>query len=162
MKIRGPSRLGYENKRNHFDGHHHEYNVGIGLICDGYGLSRNISGPNEGSCNDINIYQNSDWYENEEEHFGDGKLVADGIFRYTNGSFICSFPNPTTQRQLLFNVLHILARTMVEHVIGRQRSYWPIISNVYTYHLQWIGIIYRNVAILTNILVIFQSPMRKR
>ena len=136
--------------------------MGFGLIVDGYGLSRNISGPNEGSCNDITIYNNSKWSGNESQYFGDGKLVADGIFRYILGQFICSFPDPITERQLRFNILHILARTMVEHVIGRQRAYWPIISNIYTHHLNWIGIIYRNVALLTNMLVIYQSPMRKR
>ena len=132
------------------------------MICDGYGLSRNVTGPNAGSCNDINIYQNSKWYKKEKKCFGNGKLLADGIFRYTEGAFLCSFPDAVTKYQLLFNVLHILARTMVEHVIGRQRGYWQIISNLYTHHLMWLGIIYRNVAILTNMLVIYQSPMRKR
>ena len=57
--------------------------------------------------------------------------------------------------------MHILSRTMVEHVIGRQKGYWPIIANKYTLSLDWISLIFRNTAILTNMLTIHQSPMRK-
>ena len=132
------------------------------MICDGYGLARNITGEDEGTCNDINIYQNSKWYHNETKYFGNGKILVDGIFRHTWGSFICSYPNPINEYQLLFNVMHILGRTMVEHVFGRQQAYWQILTNVYTHDLMWHGLIYRNTALLTNMLVIHQSPMRKK
>ena len=44
--------------------------------------------------------------------------------------------------------------------LGRQKGDWPIISNTFTLSLKWIGIVYRCCALLTNILVIHQSPKR--
>ena len=153
--------MGSRYKKRFYDGHHREYNVGFALICDGYGMSRNIAGYDEGSCNDINIYQNSDWYKKPNDYFGNYKILADGIFRHVEGPFICSFPNVTNDEEMMFNVMHILARVMIEHVFGRQKAYWSIIDSMYTYNLKWIGLIYRNVALLTNMLVKHQSPMRK-
>ena len=131
------------------------------MICDGYGIAHNIIGPERGGCNDITIWYNSGYNKNIRKHFGNTKLLVDGIFRHAEGNFICSFPNPVNERQLRFNVMHILGRTMVEHVFGRQKGYWPIIARKYTLNLRWLPIIYRNVALLTNMLVMHQSPMRK-
>ena len=161
IRRRAPRSLGSEETTAHFDGHHHEYNSGFGLICDGYGISRNILGRDKGSCNDILIWQNSHYMDDIESRLGNAKVLVDSIFRHVDGPFICSFPNATNDEQVLFNVLHILARTMIEHVFGRQRGYWPIIAETFSFHLRWLPLIYRNTALLTNMLVIHQSPMRK-
>ena len=112
------------------------------------------------SNNDINGWYLTEYYDNRDEYFGDAYALFDGIYRYVSGPFICSFANPCTDEELMCNLLHILARTTIEHVFGRQKVYWGIIGGTYTLSLHWLRLIYRCCVILTNVLVTHQSPMR--
>ena len=134
--------------------------MGFLTFIDGNGITRLISGWLPGSYNDINAWYLSEYFDKQDEYFGDAMALFDGIYRYVSGPFICAFANPCNDEKLILNLLHILSRSTIEHVYGRQKLYWPIIGTTYTLALKWIGIIYRCCAILTNILVIHQSPMR--
>ena len=136
------------------------YNVSYLVFCDGYGIGRIASGWLPGASNDINAWYLSKFFQDKNKYFGNAKALFDGIYRYVPGPWICSFKKPTNEQELLYNLLHILTRSIIEHLFGRQKKYWSIIGNKYTLHLRWLGLVYRNAMLLTNILIKHQSPLR--
>ena len=65
-------------------------------------------------------------------------MTTHAIFRYTEGPFNWLFPKRRNEIQLMYNTMHIVAYTMIEHVIGREKTYLAIIGNIYTFDLKWI------------------------
>ena len=90
--------------------------------------------------------------------------MFDSIFRYVDVNddpiFITRFPHATTVQEAMYNILHSEARVIIENTYARQKKYFPILGMGYPFDLDTIDIVYRCCVILTNILIIHQSPMR--
>ena len=144
-----------------YDGHKKYHCLGCTNIIDGNGIARSAHGPAPGAWNDINGWYSSEYYgrQNELNCFGNGKLLADGIYRYAEGPFICSFAAVTNIKQFYYNLFHLLARVVIENYHHRLKQYFPILTN-YTYKLENFGLFYNTCLLLTNLLIINQDPLR--
>lgn len=139
------------------------HNVGFITFCDSLGVTRLVCGHIPGKQNDIRLWYTSEYRENRQQYFGNSVVLFDSIYRYVDvesGLFITRFPSADTVPEAVYNVLHTEARVLIENTYARQKQYFPIIGMRFPFQLKWIDIVYRCVVILTNILIIHQSPMR--
>ena len=89
-------------------------------------------------------------------------VLFDGIYDGLDDDlFICPIREPQTQAHQLFNLLQRRDRSIIENKFGRQQQFFPIIALPFTLDPRLVGIVYRCCVILTNIIIGFQSPLRK-
>ena len=121
----------------YYDGHKHEYNIGFlcGVDCDG--LVRFVSGHYPGSCNDIEMYYDSDLYRQRNAYLGpNDKVLADGIFARVqggNGPFIvpvCYMDRDLTLAESRFNKIQSWDRAINEHYFSRLKGLFPVFKLV--------------------------------
>eukprot|EP01083_Nonionella_stella_P126459 382763_1 len=118
-----------------------------------------------GRKNDIQIWCDSVWCEQVHDLVAAGDLILfDGAFRYVDDIFLVPFPQPIdpNSRQRDWNRMQSKARVLVENWFGIFKRHWGIFHHKYPFRRNRIGLFFRCCAIMTNIINIWQSPMRAR
>lgn len=148
----------------YYDGYKHHYNYGFLVNVDCDGLARNIHGHFPGSINDIESYYFSDLYRAPQTYFGPtDRMLADGIFARVPGPFIV--PVSYLQRNLTlaevrYNEIQRWDRSIVEHYFARLKLYFPIVND-FPFESDRINLFFTCCVVLCNVLIRFQSPLRK-
>ena len=139
------------------------HDVGFLTFCDSLGVTRMVCGHVRGAVNDIGLWYSCSYRHNIQNTFGNHQVLFDGIYRYVDTDknlFVTRFEHAETVEEAIYNVFHSEARVIIENTYARQKEYFPIIAMRFPFKLSWIDIVYRCVVILTNVLIMHQSPMR--
>ena len=155
------------NHGEYRDGHKDEYNFGFLCAADFDGIIRVAHGHHPGSCNDIELYYNSDFYVNRSTLLGSNdKLLADGIFARVEGGQgpfivpVCYMGRDLTLEESRYNKLQAWDRSIVEHSFGRMKGLCPILE-YFTFRERHINIVFISCVILNNIVIRYQHPLRR-
>lgn len=128
-------------------------------------MTRLVCGNVRGAVNDIGIWYSCKYRNQKQRFFGDNKVLFDSIYRYVDYDrldelFVTRFPYAHNMEQAFYNVAHGEARVIIENTYARQQMCFPIIARPFPYNKKYIDIVFRNVVILTNVLILEQSPLR--
>eukprot|EP01084_Bolivina_argentea_P060366 110300_1 len=152
-----------DNGIEYYDGYKHLYTFGffVGVDCDG--LCRLYYGHAVGQDNDIQLYYDSDLFENPGLYLGIGdKCLADGIYARINAPFItpCAYlQRALTVAETRYNCIHRWDRSIVEHYFGRLKTKFPICS-CFTLREESINHVIVCCFTLNNIIIKYQEPLR--
>lgn len=113
-----------------------------------------------GSQNDIQLWYASDFGQHPTRYVGNSLILFDGILNFCRGPLLCPIRNPNTQAEVMYNLLQREARVIIENKFAWTKRLSPIVGLKYNLHLDSIGLVYHNCVLLTNVIIIHQSPMR--
>ena len=110
----------------------------------------------------MQIYQQSYLKCRQHEYLDNQTyILADGAFEYIGDIFVTPYRgNDLNLREKQYNVLQRKARSLIEHVFSRMKVLFPVIAEQYQMDKRYVGVIFRTVAVLTNLFCIFEKPLR--
>ncbi len=150
------------NQRDYFDGHHHEHNVGFGVMCNGFGGPSLVSAPFPGRIPDGTIWHHMLTYANLDinvlpNHY----IIGDRIFRFEPPPMLTAYTgyDEYTPQQLLFNYHQASSRIIIENLFGRFKVLFPIFY-LWIWPLEWIDLYVQCGFAMLSIILNHQHPLR--
>ena len=115
-----------------------------------------------GCMNDIQIWNCSPFCNgNLTNYIGNTSVLFDGILDFLRENLLTPIRNPSGNGEIIYNILQREARVIIENKFARTKLLWPLIGLQYNLSLDLIGIVYYNCVLLTNIIILFQDPLRR-
>ena len=150
------------SQRDYYDGRKGYHCKNYLFVHDGSGKAIYIHGGERGALNDITLLRGSSFGRNIDQYvaFGD-YVLCDGAWRNEGPPYLCRFTDRNTLStiQLAYNYVLSDKRVICENYYGRMHGLFPIL-NYFQQRIDKLDIYVRAIAVLTNIHLKYQSPLR--
>lgn len=132
------------------------------MVHDGNGICVYIHGGERGAWDDLTLLRNSTFHRRINQYVEHGHWVlCDGAWRNVGAPYLCKFTDRVwlTAAEMAFNYSLADVRVQCENWYGRMHLLFPILD-LFMLGLDKLDVYVRGLAILTNINIQYQSPLR--
>ena len=151
-------------QRECFNGHKKCHTVDFHCAHSGTGRVYSVIGPIPGSYNDIQAAKSTLLYTQSHRYLAPGHgVLSDMAYYHIGYPFICriAYQMTYTPEEIAYNISHSHSRVISENWYGRFRAYWSYLNKPWAMNLDDIGCTFRALAIVTNIIITIQDPLRQ-
>ena len=151
-------------QRAYYNGHKKYHTVDFHCVHSGTGRVYSVSGPIPGANNDIQSARTSPVYTHRNQYLAPGHGVfADLAYYYVGQPFVCrvAYQPHYTAIENTYNLYHSKTRVISENWYGRFKLYWGYWMKPWAMSLEDVGMAFRAMAIVTNLIITVQDPLRQ-